>query len=99
MLDEKAQKLDEEGAIDPAALARMARKYDEAEPLLVNARDAWTRELGEEHEKTLVAAAQLAFVLAATGRLEEAEPLFRATYDTRKKTLGEEHSDTAEVGQ
>ena len=31
-------------------LAYQAKKYDEAEPLLVGARDAWTRELGEEHD-------------------------------------------------
>ena len=75
-------------------LARQAKKFDEAKPLLVGAHAAWAVELGEEHEKTLAAANDLALLLKDTGRVAEAEQLYRATYDARKKKLGEDHPDT-----
>ena len=75
-------------------LARQAKKFDEAKPLLVGAHAAWAVELGEEHEKTLAAANDLALLLKDTGRVAEAEQLYRATYDARKKKLGEDHPHT-----
>ena len=80
-------------------LARRAKKFDEAEPLLVGARDAWARELGEEHEKTLKAANSLAVVFANTGRMEEAEALYRATYDARRRSSATRAPRHAELGR
>ena len=60
------------------------------------ASDAWARELGEEHEKTLKAANSLAIVFDMTGRMDEAEALYRRVLAARRTELGDwDHSTSA----
>ena len=75
-------------------LARQAKKFDEAKPLLVGAHAAWAVELGEEHEKTLAAANDLALLLKDTGRVAEAEQLYRRALAGKRSELGEKHPET-----
>ncbi len=86
-----------DAAFHAGVLARQANKNDEAETLLVEARDTRARELGEDHNQTLMAAAELAGVFKDTARSAEAEPLYRAILKSRKKNLGEDHKDTLKV--
>jgi tetratricopeptide (TPR) repeat protein len=70
-------------------------RYDEAEPLLVQAHAISEQEQGPEHLDTARDADTLATLYRAQGKYEQAEPLYQRALAIREKQLGPEHPDTA----
>jgi tetratricopeptide (TPR) repeat protein len=58
-----------------AFLYQNLERYDEAEPLFVDALDRFRRKVGEKHPSTLITMGNLGAVYNATGRYEEAAAL------------------------
>jgi len=52
------------------------------------------RELGDEHQETLLSINNLGYLLQDHGKLDEAEPFYREALRTSRRTLGDEHQDT-----
>ena len=69
-------------------------RLDEAEILLVEAREGLERLLGGDAPQTLTAKDNLAGLRMTQGRLEESESLFRKVHGARGRLLGEDHEDT-----
>ncbi len=74
-----------------AILLKRQGKFDEAEPLFLEARERVTRVLGSEHQHTLAVRNGLATLLDSMGRHEEAEAIHRDVLSIRRRTLGEKH--------
>src|SRR5438046_471093 len=66
----------------------------DAEQFAVMAREADTKLLGPEHNKTLNSVAMVALVYKLRGRWKEAEELQLQVMELSKKVLGEEHPNT-----
>jgi serine/threonine protein kinase len=66
-------------------------RYDEAEPLLIEALPGLERLLPEEHIERLYCMAVLAWLYNGQGRFSEAEQLFGKGLETVCRVLGEEH--------
>ncbi|MCH7603301.1 MAG: tetratricopeptide repeat protein, partial [Planctomycetes bacterium] len=69
-------------------------RYDEAEPLLVEALETDKRNLGDEHPSTLTSMFRLAVLYNNQGRYNEAEQLYLETLEIQKRVLGDEHPKT-----
>ena len=65
-----------------------------AEGSLKSAWDKARKELGKEHEETLVCMSTYATFLRRVGRYGEAEPLFREALDGFRRSLGDSHPNT-----
>jgi tetratricopeptide (TPR) repeat protein len=69
-------------------------RYEQAEPLYVEALEMRKRLLGDEHPD--VAKASITWQLYdSQGRYEQAEPLYQQALEMRKRLLGDEHPDVA----
>ena len=77
-----------------AGLYSSQGRYEEAEPLYIQALDMRKKLLGEEHPDVATSLNNLAGLYFSQGRYEEAEPLYIQSLDMRKKLLGEEHPYT-----
>lgn len=75
------------------ALAEASR-FDEAEPLLVEAAQQAETLLGAEHPTTLAAQNNLGSYLSSHGKLGEAERWLTRALDARTRVLGEDHPNT-----
>ncbi|MBD2095338.1 tetratricopeptide repeat protein [Trichocoleus sp. FACHB-591] len=78
-----------------AFLYKSQGRYEEAEPLYVQALALSKRFLGEEHPHVAQSLNNLANLYQFQGRYEEAEPLLMQALALYKRLLGEEHPDVA----
>jgi Flp pilus assembly protein TadD len=69
-------------------------KYDQAEPLLVEALEKRRRVLGQDHPDTLVSINDLGLLRENQGRLDECERLYREALDGYRRVLGPDHPST-----
>jgi tetratricopeptide (TPR) repeat protein len=70
-------------------------RYDQAEPLLVQALELRKRLLQEDHPNVATSLNNLALLYKSQGRYAEAEPLLVQALELRKRLLGEDHPDVA----
>ncbi|HWS98796.1 MAG TPA: tetratricopeptide repeat protein [Pyrinomonadaceae bacterium] len=70
-------------------------RYDEAEPLYLQALEISKEVLGERHSYTAGSLNNLAGLYYRRGSYEEAEPLYLQALEIRKEVSGEKHPDTA----
>ena len=77
-----------------AGLYKSQGRYEEAEPLYIQALDMRKKLLGEEHPDVATSLNNLAGLYSSQGRYEEAEPLYIQALDMYKKLLGDEHPYT-----
>ena len=66
----------------------------EASRLWEQARIIFSRELGEDHPKTLVSMLGLGYIYSTLGQHDKALPLFEQIFKYRSAKLGEDHKDT-----
>ena len=66
-------------------------RYDQAEPLLVQALELSKRLLGEDHPDVATSLNNLAALYKSQGRYDQAEPLYLQALELRKRLLGEDH--------
>ncbi|MEM8640686.1 MAG: tetratricopeptide repeat protein [Cyanobacteria bacterium P01_G01_bin.54] len=78
-----------------AELYRVQGKYEQAEPLFLQALEIRKKVLGEDHSDVALSLNNLAALYYGQGKYEQAEPLFLQALEIRKKVLGEDHSDIA----
>jgi tetratricopeptide (TPR) repeat protein len=78
-----------------AGLYRDQGKYDQAEPLLVQALEINKPLLGEEHPSVATSLNNLASLYHSQGKYDKAEPLYQKSLAILKKALGEEHPNVA----
>jgi tetratricopeptide (TPR) repeat protein len=69
-------------------------KYDEAEPLYLEALNTRRRVLGDEHPSTLTSINNLANLYYQQGRYDEALSLYLEDLNASRRVLGDEHPDT-----
>ena len=74
-----------------AALYDSQGRYDQAEPLYLQALELCKRLLGEDHPQVATSFNNLAGLYESQGRYEQAEPLYLQALELRKRLLGEEH--------
>ncbi|KAJ54331.1 hypothetical protein ACMU_19100, partial [Actibacterium mucosum KCTC 23349] len=97
---ELARKLDDQEKLslalnEHAITLQDTGRFDEAEPLYLEARDI-TREVhGTTHPDYATALNNLAGLLRATGRFDAAEPLYREALEIGRKVHGAAHPDYA----
>jgi tetratricopeptide (TPR) repeat protein len=72
-------------------------RYEEAEPLYLQALDMFRQSLGEEHPNIALNLNNLANIYTSQGRYEEAEPLYLQALDMFRQSLGDEHPHTQTV--
>jgi len=70
-------------------------RYEEAEPLFLQALELGRSLLGENHPDVASSLNNLAALYKSQGRYEEAEPLFLQALELRRSLLGENHPDVA----
>ena len=70
-------------------------KYEEAEPLFIQALQLRKQLLGENHPDTATSLNNLAALYNSQGKYEEAEPLYIQVLQLRRQLLGENHPKTA----
>ncbi|MEQ9370391.1 MAG: tetratricopeptide repeat protein [Coleofasciculus chthonoplastes F3-SA18-01] len=70
-------------------------RYEEAEPLYLEALELRKRLLGENHPHIASSLNNLAYLYYSQGRYEEAEPVYLEALALRKRLLGENHPDVA----
>ena len=70
-------------------------RYEQAEPLYIQALELRKRILGENHPDTASSLNNLAILYYSQGRYESAEPLYIQALELTKRILGENHPDTA----
>ncbi|TVQ33079.1 MAG: serine/threonine protein kinase [Phycisphaeraceae bacterium] len=68
-------------------------RYEDGRTLQNNALETRRRELGEDHNDTLVSQNNLGLMLARQGRVDEAEAIYRETIERRRRAFGEEHPE------
>ncbi|MBD2353788.1 tetratricopeptide repeat protein [Tolypothrix sp. FACHB-123] len=78
-----------------AALYDSQGKYNQAEPLFIQALDLLRRFLGDEHPDVAISLNNLAELYRSQGKYSQAEPLLIQAKDLRRRLLGEEHPDFA----
>ncbi|MDW4905631.1 FxSxx-COOH system tetratricopeptide repeat protein [Streptomyces sp. ADMS] len=71
--------------------------YDSCLELARTAHNAWSRELGEEHQQTLQIAKWLGFLLFSMGSYPEAAVLNSAVLDAYRRLMGSEAQDTIDA--
>lgn len=72
-------------------------RYQEAEPLFLQALELRRTLLGEEHPDVAQSLNNLAVLYYDQGRLVEAEPLFVQALELRQQRLGNRHPDTVKT--
>ena len=70
-------------------------RYEQAEPLLLQALELWRLLLGGQHPHVAASLSDLAHLYHSQGRYEQAEPLFLQALKLRRSLLGEQHPDVA----
>ncbi len=70
-------------------------RYEEAEPLYLQALELCKRLLGDNHPDVATSLNNLALLYESQGRYEEAEPLYLQALELRKRLLGDNHPDVA----
>ena len=76
-----------------AGLYRSQGRYEEAEPLYLEALDLCKRLLGDNHPSVATSLNNLAELYRSQGRYKEAEPLHLQALDLYKRLLGDNHPD------
>ena len=71
-------------------------RYEQAEPLFVQALELRQRLLGENHPHVATSLNNLAGLYCFQGRYEQAEPLYEQALELHKRLLGEDHPDVAQ---
>ncbi|KAJ3035325.1 hypothetical protein HDV00_004053 [Rhizophlyctis rosea] len=79
---------------DLAELYSRQGRYEQAEPLYIDALERRRRLLGEDHPDTLKSWTGLAQAYAKQGKYEESMARHREFYERSKRVLGEDHSIT-----
>jgi len=74
---------------------RLRARYQEAEPLYLQALHVREQALGPEHPDVASTLANLAVLYRSQGQYEQAEPLFQRALHVREQALGSEHPDVA----
>ena len=93
---ELGQELELANSLNNLALLYYSQgRYEQAEPLLVQALEMRKRILGEHHPDVANSLNNLAGLYDSQGRYEEAEPLLVQALEMRKRILGEHHPDVA----
>ena len=80
-----------------AGLYHNQGRYDDAEPLYLQALDMRKKLLGDEHPDVASSLSNLAGLYHLQGRYDEAEPLYLQTIEISIQSLGEEHPNTQTV--
>jgi tetratricopeptide (TPR) repeat protein len=70
-------------------------RYEQAEPLYLQALELSEQVLGENHPDVATSLNNLAYLYYSQGRYEQAEPLYLQALELRKRLLGENHPDVA----
>ena len=78
-----------------AALYDSQGRYEQAEPLYIQALEIYKRILGENHPDTASSLNNLALLYDSQGRYEQAEPLYIQALELTKRINGENHPDYA----
>ena len=73
------------------------RRYEEAEPLLIQALELSQRLLGDNHPLVATSLNNLAFLYESQGKYEEAEPLYLQALAIAEQALGENHPTTVKI--
>ena len=104
MLDKASEKIDEAFVYQPlveatlrATIGNTYRVLGEnytAEQHLEKALDLRVRELGGDHQETLVSMKDLAILYRRQSRFDEVEPLYLRSLELSRRVLGEKHPDT-----
>jgi tetratricopeptide (TPR) repeat protein len=81
---------------DLALIYQSQGKYEQAEPLHMQALEMRKRLLGEEHPDVARSLNNLAALYESQGKYEKAEPLLLQALEMRKRFLGEEHPEVAQ---
>ena len=69
-------------------------RYEQAEPLLVQALELRKRLLGEDHPDVAASLNNLALLYRSQGRYDQAEPLFLQALEILERVLGDDHPNT-----
>ena len=77
-----------------AMLHKVAREFDEAEPLLCEVLRIRRQVLRDRHPQTILSLNNLANLLNAMGRPADAEPLYVEAINAASDVLGDEHPTT-----
>ncbi|MDB9444940.1 tetratricopeptide repeat protein [Anabaena sp. CS-542/02] len=70
-------------------------RYDQAEPLYLQALELRKRLLGDNHPHVATSLNNLALLYSSQGRYDQAEPLYLQALELRKRLLGDNHPDVA----
>lgn len=82
-----------------AELYRAQGRYEEAEPLYLEALAMRKKLLGEEHPYVATSINNLAGLYHKQGRYSEAEPLYQQALAIADRALGAEHPTTRTIGE
>ena len=77
-----------------AALYYSQGRYEEAEPLYLEALDLRKQLLGDNHPDVAQSLNNLAYLYQSQGRYTEAEPLYLEAINIATQALGENHPNT-----
>ncbi|WP_445253324.1 tetratricopeptide repeat protein [Nodularia sp. LEGE 04288] len=78
-----------------ALLYESQGRYDQAEPLYLQALELRKRLLGDNHPLVASSLNNLALLYNSQGRYDQAEPLYLQALELRKRLLGDNHPDVA----